>query len=216
MSDTNNGGANISNDAGGSDMKEMKNSSADREAKLDSIERGNTDTVDYTTYKRAVDKEKRLKDQLKQMEDRLATFERKEQEAQEQKLAEQQEWQKIAKMKDQEVKQLSEQIFSFKQEQINVKRKEALLDELGGVRRPEYLNFAPLDMIEVVDGVPDPHSVKLVAEDFRSKYADLLNGSNSKPKVPNRAAAEPSDDDVPDYSKDPRARSDALNSIFKI
>ena len=217
MTDNNNGGANISSEAGGNDIQEMKKTSAEREAKLDNVERGSTDTVDYSTYKRAVDKEKRLKDQLKNMEDRLASFEQKEQEEQEKKLAEQQEWQKIAKLKDQEVKNLSDQIVQLKQQETNAKRKEALLEELGGVRRQEYLNFARLDMIEVVDGVPDPHSVKLVAEDFRKDYGDLIAGTSNKPKVPNRAASAPSgDESIPDFSKDPKARSDALNSIFKV
>lgn len=208
------GSADLSNAS--SEMEEMQQTSAKREQKLESVDRGNTDSVDYSTYKRAVDKEKRVKDQLRQMEERLAFFEQKEQEAKEKKLAEQQEWQKIAKLKDEEVKKLSDQIVALRSKEVNALRKDALINELGGVRRPEYLNFAPIDMIEVVDGVPDPHSVKLVAEEFRKNYGDLLAGGSAKPKVPNRAASAPElDESIPDYSKDPAARDAALNSIFK-
>ncbi len=172
-----------------SDLSQSENLSNEIQEKLDSVERGNTDKVDYTTLKRSIDKEKRVKAQYKEALTRLEKYEAAEKQAAEQELTQQNRWKELAQTREKETRALADELASMKKSEANSKRRKALINELGGVRREEYLNFADLDMIEIVDGRVDSGTVKAAAEQFRNNYSDLLSEPTKKSKITSRAAS---------------------------
>lgn len=194
------------------EINEVKSGSDSAQAKVDSVNHGNTDAVSYETLQRSIDKEKRVKGQLKEALDRLAAYEQRDQEAEEKKLTEQQEWKQLAKTKDQQLQDALNQLANVKKAQTDAIRRDAVIQELGGVKNPAYLSFANTEMIEVIDGKPDIHAVKLVAEEFKKNHADLLSTPTRQAKMTSRAAVSDNLEDI-DLS-DANNRESVLNSIF--
>lgn len=131
----------------------------------------------------------------------LSKYKEAEQKAEEARLTEQNKWQEIAKQKQEELDKATAIVNQMKQSEVRNTRVRALMKEIGSVRNEEYLQFANLDMIDVVDGKVDPKSVKLVAEDFQRRYPDLI-GSKKPASNNSHAATEPheSGDKIPDMS----------------
>lgn len=195
------------------EIQESAEVSEQAKAKIDSVERGETDTVAYSSYQRAVEREKRAKEEARQKDLELQKYREAEKAKEEQKLTEQQEWKKLAKTKDEELKALSNELASLKKNMVNGERRKALIEALGGVKNDRYLEFANLDMIEMVDGQPDPHAVKLVAEDFKKNFPDLLAAPTKQARMTSRAAT--SGETLEGYDLSNEAdRTEVLNSIF--
>lgn len=194
-----------------SDLAQSENLSEEIEAKLDSVERSTADKVDYATLKRSIDKEKRVKQQYKEALAKLEKYEAAEKQAAEQELTQQNRWKELAQTREKETRALAEELASMKQAEANSKRRKALIDELGGVRREEYLNFADLAMIEIVDGKVDQGTVKAAAEQFKNNYADLLSEPTKKSKITARAA---SSDPSTNQGGGEGSIDDVLNSII--
>lgn len=146
------------------------------------------ETVAYETYKKVLDQRKA--DQAKARElaaevERLRSEREAEQEA---KLAEQKRFEELYAAEKKKAEDLSNKIKEAETKSVMQKKRDALKQALGGVKRDEYLSFADLNSVLVLeDGTVDPDSVKAAAAKFREAHPELVAARQTAP-LPNESA----------------------------
>ena len=146
------------------------------------------DKVGYDTYKRVLDQKKSVDAKNKSMLDELTALKAEKASAEEAKLIEDGEIQKLLDVEKKRTQELQSSIDSNVAREIRRSKEEALRKELGPLRKEEYLQFANAESIVMEeDGSINLESVKAVASQFKEGYADLMQSStiglpNSAPK----------------------------------
>jgi hypothetical protein len=146
------------------------------------------ETVAYETYKKVLDQRKA--DQAKAREltaevERLRSERESEQEA---KLAEQKRFEELYAAEKKKAEELSARIKDAETKSIAQRKRDALKQALGGVKRDEYLSFADLNSVLVQeDGTVDADSVKAAAAKFREAHPELITSRQATP-LPSESA----------------------------
>lgn len=146
--------------------------------------------VDYASYQKAVSEAKAAKERAKMAETSLEEMLKSQSQAEEAKLNEQGEFQKIAELKEEELRKIKAELDAeakrsaeLSQTLIDSHKLDALRSKLPGkFKRPEYQNFVDLDSI-VIDpesGRAEESSVNNVASSFMENHSSLLDLSNFK------------------------------------
>jgi hypothetical protein len=136
------------------------------------------DKVDYRTYRKAVDNEKKLKQALAERETRLAEFEKQQQAANEAKLLEQNQHLTVIEQLKKQNEELNGKIQSFHEAQTFSRKMHAavgLLHQKGIQLDQKYLDLIPADAIQVdAEGKPDMASVVKAVDSFIKEHPRLV------------------------------------------
>jgi type II secretory pathway pseudopilin PulG len=145
------------------------------------------DKVSYETYKKVLDQRKADRDKARELQEQLDAVKAERESAEAARLAEQKRYEELYNAEKSKVEKLSGQIKEMTTQQVERAKKSALKEALG-VSKEEYLKFADLDAIQLLeDGTPDPETLKSAANKFRETYPELIPAKSGS-KIPNDAA----------------------------
>lgn len=137
-----------------------------------------SDKVDYRTYKKTVDNEKKLKQLLAEQNARLSQFEQQQKAADEAKLIEQNQHLTVIEQLKKENEALKGNLSGLEQQRIEGRKLHSavgLLNQKKIQLDPKYLDMIPLDQIQVdADGRPDMASVVKTVDNFIKEHPRLV------------------------------------------
>lgn len=144
--------------------------------------------VEYDTYKRVLDQRKADQAKARELQAELDRIKAEREEAEAAKLAEQKRFEELYASEKKKAEELASKIKHVETQTALEKKRSALKTALGGVRKDEYLSFADLDSIVILEsGVPDPETVKAAANKFREAHPELV-ASKETARLPNESA----------------------------
>jgi hypothetical protein len=141
------------------------------------------DKVAYETYQRVLAEAKKLKDKVKTYEESL-------QKQSEEKLREQNEWQKLAEQYKGKLEETSKALQEKDEAISNGIKYDAFRRNLGGdLKSDDFLDKIPFDKIVINPETKqiDEDSAKMAAAEFAKKYSYLVDFKQTS-KMPNIAA----------------------------
>lgn len=102
-------------------------------------------------------------------------------------LQEQEKWHDLYKKSETKLAQLAQERDSERNKFVDFHKKNAVIEKLGGFKKPEYTKFINTQEIEVrEDGSVDENSVLAQVEKIRKEYPELIKVSH-KTDLPNAA-----------------------------
>jgi len=167
------------------------------------VDNSNKDVVSHESHKKLLAQRKADQEKLKAMQERLQSFEskeselaKKEAELNEQKLRDEGNWRALLESRESALKKLEEKnnellniTTGYEKKFTNAHKINAFKEAIGGdLKLPDYYSFVDTDKIAIdpETGSVDDGSVKSYANEFASKYKDLINFK--KGKLPSEAA----------------------------
>lgn len=150
------------------------------------------DTVLHSTHDKLLKEKKRRDQENVELRGRLEEFEKEKKEKEESELKQQNEYQKLLGIRDQELEQERKKNQDHTQTLQNGQKLRAFLDSVGGKVEEHYWDLIRLEDIAMnpETGTPDPASVEQFANDFKQKYWKIID-SGKGPKVTNDAPGTP-------------------------
>ena len=163
--------------------------------KKNDAENNEKDVVKYETYQRTIKQLKRIKEEKKELEDRLNQSEKDRQEraeklreAKERELEKNGEYKKLLELKEKELGEIKDRLEGVTKDKMEADKTitdtiklHAFYDKIPGkIKKREYLNFVDLDNIVVnpESGEIDPASVDNVVNKFMESYSELVDTSH--------------------------------------
>ena len=141
----------------------------------ESFEAPKEETVSYDSYQKVLNQRKADQKKARQFEEELRAL-REQLKAQENaKLEEKQEYKKLYEAQKAELDAIKSAQAEKDRIMVEKEKQSALVKELGGLKRDEYIRFADLKAIVIDDtGEIDMNSVRMEANRFRQSYGDLI------------------------------------------
>lgn len=154
----------------------------------------------YESYRKVLNEKKTLAAEMKKMQDRLAQIESEKESEEEAKLQSQKQFETLAE-KHKKERDTYKQKFDELNNRIVVSAKRSALDaEIGGVLKPEYLEFADLSKIRILDnGEVDKDSLKEVADAYRTEHPHLLRSVSTGKSTAARTETDSKSEDDTSY-----------------
>jgi len=139
------------------------------------------DTVAYETHRKLLSEKKTLQERLEKLEADQKALEEK-------KLKENNEWQAIAKLKEEEAKKAREEALNLKQGLEAGLKMSAILRAIDGDIEEQFYPLVDTSKIVInpETGLPDPSSVDAYAKEFVTKYGKVIS-RNDGINLPNQA-----------------------------
>lgn len=141
-------------------------------------------------HKRAIDDAMKFKAELKATREKLSLFEKAQKEAEEKKLTESGEYQKLIQLKEQKISELEQKmqetegnLSGLKKSLFDAAKLNAVRDRLPGtVKNPAYLSFIDVDKIAINPETNeiDLDSVDRVATEFVKTHPDLIKSDPTR------------------------------------
>lgn len=134
-------------------------------------------SVSYETYSRTVQSEKKLRDQLRETQEKLAVFETEKQTREEQAMLDQKKHVEFIEQLKREKAQILGENEALKRDQTDFRKLNAamgLLQEKGIQLESKYLGLLPLDQIQLTENGIDHTSVASVIETFQKEHPRLV------------------------------------------
>jgi len=154
-------------------------------------------TVSWESHDKLLGQHKKTKGEIAELTKKLNSFEKAQKDAEENKLAESGEYQKLLELKQVEVETLiseaevaKTEVRKVNQHLIDAQKLQAVYDRLPGkIKNNKYLNFIDLEnvVINPDTGDVDEQSASTVANSFMKEYAELVDTSHVG-KLPGNAA----------------------------
>ncbi len=111
-----------------------------------------------------------------------------------------QEWEKIAKLKDGQLQELQKEQLNAKEGMINSHKKAAVIQKIGGFVKSSYADFAiNLENIAMIDGIIDEATLDAECERLRRDEGALLKQTFTA-NLPNGAPNKNAGESTKDYS----------------
>ena len=149
---------------------------------------GNEMPVNYGSFNKLVGQVKKTKELNQQLNERLAQFDRLEQQREETKLADKVEYQKLIDLKEQKINELASKLESSQGETLdanntltNAKKLSAVYEKLPGkLRNNKFLEWIDVDSIVMnpENGDIDAESASLVANKFMDEFGYAVDTSH--------------------------------------
>lgn len=156
----------------------------DAESGAPASDNSKSKTVSYDDHKRLLDDAMKFKAKLKETEAKLSEFEKSKKDAEEKKLAESGEFQKLIQIKESKIGELEsklggleENLSGLKKSLFDAAKLNAVRDRLPGtVKNPAYMNFIDVDAVAINPETNeiDLDSVDRVVDIFVRNHPDLL------------------------------------------
>lgn len=138
--------------------------------------------VSRETYDRSVSQEKKLRDQLRETQEKLLTFENEHRTREEQSLLDQKRHVELIDQLKAEKAQLLGENATLKRNETDFRKLNAamgLLSEKGIRVDPQYLGHIRLDEIQITENGVDPTSVATVIDTFQKEHPRLVAPAKS-------------------------------------
>ncbi len=117
----------------------------------------------------------KYKKELREYQTKLEELAKQQKEAEEAKLAEQKKFEELARLKSKEAEELEAALRAERSNYTKTLKLNRLIQEIGELVKPEYINFANLDNIEVDEnGNILEDSIKKEADRFKQEHPHLL------------------------------------------
>ncbi len=147
------------------------------------------ETVAFETHKRLLDQRKADQAKARDLQAKLDAAMADKEAAETTRLAEQAQWKDLYEKEKKKAEGLGSQLQHLTTSQIESRKREAVKEALGGVRKDDYLKFLDLNAVQLNDdGSVDAESVKAAANKFRESYPELV-AVKPAGKIPNEAAS---------------------------
>jgi hypothetical protein len=144
--------------------------------------------VEYETYRRVLDQRKADQSRARELQAELDRIKAEREEAEAAKLAEQKRFEELYASERKKSEDLTARIKQAETQSALDRKRAAIKTALGGVRKDEYLSFADLDSIVILEnGQLDPDTVKAAANKFREAHPELV-ASKETSRLPNDSA----------------------------
>ena len=144
--------------------------------------------VEYETYKRVLDQRKADQSKARELQAELDLIKAERENAEAAKLAEQKRFEELYASERKKSEDLTSRIKQAETQAATEKKRAAIKSSLGGVRKDEYLSFADLDSIVILEnGQLDTDTVKAAANKFREAHPELV-ASKETSRLPNDSA----------------------------
>lgn len=139
------------------------------------------DTVSYDTHRKLLAEKKKVQEQLE-------TFLSEQKKAQEATLAEQNQWKKLAELKEKELAEAKATLAAKQEQEAAARKLESFLKLLPGQLEKQYWGLVDLDKIVTnpETGAPDEQSVAAYVKDWHKTYSKVVSTSTTQ-KLPNEA-----------------------------
>lgn len=139
-------------------------------------------SVSYETYQRTVQSEKKLRESLRETQERLAVFENEHKSREEQAMLDQKKHVEYIEQLKAEKAQLLGENATLKRNETDFRKLNAamgLLSEKGIRVDPQYLGHIRLDEIQITENGVDPTSVATVIDTFQKEHPRLVAPAKS-------------------------------------
>lgn len=149
--------------------------------------------VDYDLYSRAVEREKRAKQEAREAQEKLDAIERDRKAKEQEQLESEGQWQKLAESRAEEIQSLTEKVSLWETKYNGLdsqvkdsKKAHAVASKLPGSLRPDYYHMLDLDSVVMnpESGEIDEASAVKAAETFHARYPELVTPLDT-PRIPN-------------------------------
>lgn len=178
------------------------------------------DKVAYESFRKSVEAEKKARERANELEKRLKDIETRDQQANDNKLKEQNEWRALAESKEKAYLETSAKLADLETTILDSVKLSAFQKHLGGrIKDDAYYQFVDTNSIAYNPDTKrvDEESVKSVVADFVKRHSSLVEFRSGK--MPNEAASNAtfSSKKVEDMSKDELANHiKELHSLGKL
>jgi hypothetical protein len=190
------GGATNADSAGGvSDNQDQTSLATDQSQK---------NTVSYETYRKVIDEIKMLKGkvpeddikskaaQFEEMKAKLAALENEKRQKEEDSLRKRGDFEKLLKMREDELAKYRDEAQGLRSKFETAAKYSSFLKNIEGNIAPEYIKLAE-DYVDQIPmnpetGAPDDSAAKMIAMEFRKKYAAIIQKPNRSVGIPSDAA----------------------------
>lgn len=148
------------------------------------------DSVQYETYRKVLSEKKRQAELNTQLQAKLSELENAEKERQETQLKEQNQWQELAKLKEQEAEQARQEAMALRSQQQDARKLDAVLNALPGQVPRDYWGLIDLEKVIVNPDTGDIEatSVKSLADEFIQRHKRVIDfpgsGARIDPQAP--------------------------------
>jgi len=148
--------------------------------------------VAWESHQKLLNQRKADQRRAKELEKQYRELQQQLKEQEHRKLEEKQEYKKLYEASQSELDRLRAEQQEKQRIMVNKEKQAALVKELGGLHREEYIRFADLDAIVIEDsGEIDRNSVRLEANRFRESYPQLIK-SETPVRINSQAPSGPS------------------------
>lgn len=137
-------------------------------------------SIDPDLYKKTAADMMKYKQEKRELQAQLEKLQQEAQAKQTQDLEQRQEWEKLAKLREQELSNLKKAREQEQSSMVDAHKKAAVIQSVGGFLKPEYANFAiKLDNIAMIDGIIDQGTLDSEVERIKREESALLKRSTS-------------------------------------
>lgn len=154
-----------------------------------SIQKGHDGKVAYESFQKVLNEKKSVAERLKATESKLAEYEKRTQEAEENKLRKKGEFEKLLTEKESQLKREREEREALERAMTDGLKMQEVLNAIGGkLKHNSYMTHVDIDQVlfDPETRKVDPESVKKVADDFLKTHSHLVSFPTEK--LPQTAA----------------------------
>lgn len=160
--------------------------------------------VPKDAYKRVSEDMHKYKNQMKEYQAQVEQFKLEKDEMQKQTLIEQEKWQELYKRSEEKMKFLEAERDNERNKFINSHKLNAVIQQVGGLKRPEYVKFIDVKDVQIKDdGSIDNDSLLSLSERIKREYPELL-ASSMKTSLPDKAPSSPSPKTISEMNENER------------
>lgn len=152
-------------------------------------------SVSYDSFKKLLGEKKAVAEKARAAEQKAAELEARIAAQEEQKAIQNKEFEKLYQAEKAQRARAEERAQAEAAKHSSFVKKQLFIQAVGGLRKPEYLNFVDLDRVEIAEnGEPVAESLQAYVAEFQSKFPELVKEKQSKAGLP---ASAPSNKGVP-------------------
>jgi len=147
------------------------------------------ESVSYETHKRLLGEAKRAKEERDRLKAELEAKAAAEREAEEKRLAENQEYKKLLEIREKELNEAKGRLDNMSRAQQDAKKLDAFLTSLDGKVDRKYWGLIDIDKIafDPESQQVDEMSVKSLVDEFRKEHGILIDSQGGTSRLPNTA-----------------------------
>jgi hypothetical protein len=138
--------------------------------------------VPKEAYQRVSQDMHKYKNSMKDIQSQLELLKVEKEETEKQKLMEQEKWKELYSKAEEKMKLLAQERDSERTKFIDSHKRNAVIQQLGGFKRPEYSKFVDVSNLELADdGTIIEDSINSEVERIRKEFPELIKVSSKQP-----------------------------------
>lgn len=138
--------------------------------------------VEKKLYKKSLDDMHASKAAQKELKARLDAVTAEVEAKEKASLYEQEKWKELYQSTDKKLTKVLTEQETDRSKLVEVHKKNAVVEQLGGFKKPEYVKFVNMSAVEMDDsGNISPESIAAEVQRLRKEYPELIKASDVKP-----------------------------------